>query len=121
MQALPWYSPNGDVRGSIRLALDISDALAARGVLLRSMLVSGGVIALLALVTGLWLVRRALRPLTQNSPNKPEQLIPAHPALTSYQGPADEVADLALRAQRHPSRHSRTARSRTGVTSRNCS
>jgi signal transduction histidine kinase len=94
VQALPWYSPNGDVRGSIRLAIDFSDALAARGVLLRSMLVSGGVIALLALVTGLWLVQRALRPLTQLA-KQARAVDPAHPALTSYQGPADEVADLA--------------------------
>lgn len=94
VQALPWYSPNGDVRGSIRLAIDFSDALAARGVLLRSMLVSGGVIALLALVTGLWLVQRALRPLTQLA-KQARAVDPAHPELTSYQGPADEVADLA--------------------------
>lgn len=95
VQALPWYSPNGDVRGSIRLAIDVSDALAARGALLRSMLISGGVIALLALMTGLWLVRRALRPLTELA-KQARAVDPAHPELTSYQGPADEVADVAL-------------------------
>lgn len=94
VQALPWYSPSGDVRGSIRLAIDVSDALAARHTLLRSMFISGSVIALLTLVTGLWLVRRALRPLTELA-KQARAVDPAHPELTSYQGPADEVADLA--------------------------
>lgn len=95
VQALPWYSPNGDVRGSIRLAIDISDALAARHTLLQSMFISGSMIALLTLVTGLWLVRRALRPLAKLA-QQARAVDPAHPELTSYQGPADEVADLAL-------------------------
>ncbi|MEM7734548.1 MAG: HAMP domain-containing sensor histidine kinase [Deinococcota bacterium] len=94
VSAVPWLSPSDDVRGSIRLAIDLTDVLAARTTLLRSMVISGSVIAFLALVVGLIVVRRALQPLTKLA-RQAREVDPASPSLTVYQGPADEVADLA--------------------------
>ncbi|MEM6431963.1 MAG: HAMP domain-containing sensor histidine kinase [Deinococcota bacterium] len=94
VSAVPWLSPSDDVRGSIRLAIDLSDILAARSTLLQSMVISGSVIAFLALIVGLIVVRRALQPLTKLA-RQAREVDPASPSLTVYQGPADEVADLA--------------------------
>lgn len=85
----PWLAG-----GSIRLALDVSDAFAVRRNLLSSLLISGGVIALLAMLVGLWLLRRALSPLAGLAAQARE-IDPAHPDMASYRGPNDEVGAVA--------------------------
>ncbi len=92
--ATPWRSPSGAVLGTIRVGLDVTEALAARATLLRSLLVSGIVIALAALAVGLVSLQRALRPLTQLA-RQAREIDPANPRLARYHGPEDEVATLA--------------------------
>jgi two-component system, OmpR family, sensor kinase len=89
-----WKLSTGTELGTIRVALDISDALAVRRTLLRSLLLSGFVITASALAVGLWLLRRSLKPLT-NLASEARKVNPANPELANYQGPNDEVADVA--------------------------
>lgn len=92
--AIPWRLPGGVVRGTIRVGLDLNDALLVRQELLRSLLLSGAVIALLALLLGLGLLQRALRPLASLA-RQARAVDPVRPRLASYQGPDDEVAAVA--------------------------
>jgi two-component system, OmpR family, sensor kinase len=90
----PWKLSTGTELGTIRVALDISDALSVRRTLLRSLLLSGFVITASALAVGLWLLRRSLRPLS-NLASEARKVNPANPELANYRGPNDEVADVA--------------------------
>jgi two-component system, OmpR family, sensor kinase len=90
----PWRLSTGTELGTIRVALDISDALRVRRALLRSLLLSGLVITASALAVGLWLLRRSLKPLT-NLASEARKVNPARPELAKYTGPNDEVADVA--------------------------
>ncbi len=90
----PWQLGSGTELGTIRVALDISDALAVRRNLLRSLLLSGFVITASALGVGLWLLRRSLKPLS-NLASEARKVNPAKPAMANYVGPNDEVADVA--------------------------
>jgi two-component system, OmpR family, sensor kinase len=89
-----WKLSTGTELGTIRVALDISDALGVRRNLLRSLLLSGLVITASALAVGLWLLRRSLKPLT-NLASEARKVNPAKPELAIYKGPDDEVADVA--------------------------
>ena len=90
----PWRLSTGTELGTIRVALDIRDALGVRRNLLRSLLLSGFVITASALAVGLWLLRRSLKPLT-NLASEARKVNPAKPELANYKGPNDEVADVA--------------------------
>ncbi|MCA9838772.1 MAG: HAMP domain-containing histidine kinase [Trueperaceae bacterium] len=92
--SLPWRLPSGNVRGSIRLALDVSEIWATRRILFNSLAMSAAVIVALALFLSLSILRRALTPL-QLLATKAEAIDPAKPELTVYDGPNDEVATLA--------------------------
>ena len=94
VSSLPWVSVTGVERGTIRLALDLRDALAARRNLLRSLLLSGALIALLAVAVGVWLLRRSLAPLVSLAV-RARTVDPAHPRSVPHKGPPDEVADMA--------------------------
>jgi two-component system, OmpR family, sensor kinase len=90
----PWKLSSGMELGTIRVALDIRDALGVRRTLLRSLLLSGLVITASALGVGLWLLRRSLKPLS-NLANEAKKVNPAKPEMAKYEGPNDEVADVA--------------------------
>ncbi len=80
--------------GSIRLAHDVTEALASRHALARALLTSGAVVVLAAVLGALVGVRRLLAPLVRLA----RQTRTIHPATTdsiAYHGPADEVGDLA--------------------------
>ncbi len=94
ISSLPWRLPSGNVRGSIRLALNISDISATRRLLFSSLATSAAVIVGLALLLSLSILRRALNPL-QLLALQAEKIDPAQPKLTAYEGPNDEVASLA--------------------------
>ena len=89
-----WLSQTGANLGSIRVALDITTTLAARRLLRTSLAVSSLVIASLAVLSGLWLLNRALKPLRELA-KEARQIDPARPRMALYEGPKDEVADLA--------------------------
>jgi two-component system, OmpR family, sensor kinase len=90
----PWKLSSGLELGTIRVALDISDALSVRRNLLQSLLLSGLVITASALGVGLWLLRRSLKPLS-NLALEARKVNPAKPEMALYQGPNDEVAEVA--------------------------
>lgn len=92
--AVPWNSPGGAVIGTIRVGLDLSGALLVRQELLQALLLSGAIIALLALLLGLGLLQRALSPLASLA-TQARAVDPVRPRLASYQGPDDEVAAVA--------------------------
>jgi signal transduction histidine kinase len=94
MGSTPWKLSSGLELGTIRVALDISDALSVRRNLLQSLLLSGLVIAASALGVGLWLLRRSLKPLS-NLALEAKKVNPAKPEMASYVGPDDEVANVA--------------------------
>jgi two-component system OmpR family sensor kinase len=84
-----WTATNG----TIRLGHDISDAVAARGGLARSLVATGLVVALMALLLGLISSRLSLAPLNSVS-RQARGLDPRSPATIAYAGPKDEVGDL---------------------------
>lgn len=90
----PWLSTAGQELGTIRVALDISEALAARATLLNSLLLSGGIISLLTLFAGLMVLRNSLAPLSSLAA-RARGIDPANPQSVPYTGPNDEVADVA--------------------------
>lgn len=94
LSSRPWKLSSGLELGTLRVALDISDALAFRQSLLRSFILSGVVIILLAWSTGLWLLQRSLKPLFTLA-EETRIMDPAHPRLAVYKGPSDEVAQVA--------------------------
>lgn len=91
----PWLVPQGEKPvGTLRLALDVTADLRERETLLRSLFVSGGVIALAVTVVNLVLLQRALAPLGRLAAQA-RQINPAAPATIRYKGPHDEVAYVA--------------------------
>jgi two-component system, OmpR family, sensor kinase len=92
--SIDWKLSSGMELGTIRVALDISDALSVRRTLLQSLLLSGLVITASALGVGLWLLRRSLKPLSDLA-NEAKKVNPAKPEIAKYDGPNDEVADVA--------------------------
>ncbi len=96
----PWLVPNPgepggfNEVGTLRLALDVTADLRERQTLLRSLFVSGGVIALAVTVVNLVLLQRALAPLGRLAAQA-RQVNPASPAVIRYKGPHDEVAYVA--------------------------
>lgn len=86
----PWPATGG----TLRLGHDITDALAARHRLARTLLVSGALVALGAALTGSIVARRAVAPLRRVA-DRARALDPVSPSDVPYRGPADEVADLA--------------------------
>ena len=94
----PWLVPKADggvsELGTLRLALDVTADLRQRQALLRSLLVSGGVIALAVSVINLVLLQRSLAPLGRLAAQA-RQVDPASPAVIRYRGPHDEVAYVA--------------------------
>ncbi len=91
---VPWRSTTGATLGSIRAALDVSSAMEVRRNLRRSLLISSVSIAILAVISGLLILNRALKPL-RNLAKEAKQIDPAQPRMAIYDGPQDEVADLA--------------------------
>lgn len=89
-----WLLPSGLDIGTIRLALDVADADAARANLRASLLASGAALALLAGAAALALLGRALRPLSELAA-RAVAVDPAAPSLAPYRGPDDEVAEVA--------------------------
>jgi two-component system, OmpR family, sensor kinase len=87
-------APWGTVRGSIRLAHDVTDALATVGDLRRSILLSGAVVVVLAALVALIGVRRMLHPLADLA-RQTRRVDPATPGTVTYRGPRDEVQELA--------------------------
>jgi len=92
--SVPWNSPGGAALGTIRVGLALDEALLVRQELLRALLLSGAIIALLALLLGLGLLQRALYPLASLA-TQARAVDPVRPQLASYQGPDDEVASVA--------------------------
>lgn len=90
----PWALPSGQVIGTIRMALDLREAEASRGRLRWSLVLSALAIALVAGALTLVQLRGALRPLATLAAQT-RDLDPAAPDLRPYQGPDDEVAQLA--------------------------
>ena len=91
----PWLVPQSEKPvGTLRLALDVTGDLRERQTLLRSLLVSGAVIALAVTIINLVLLQRALAPLGRLAAQA-RQVNPAAPALIRYKGPHDEVAYVA--------------------------
>lgn len=97
--AVPWRLPSGNEIGTIRVAYDATEISRARLVLVRSLLVSGAVISLVALQVSLKTLRRALSPL-QHLAEQADTLDPAHPLMKPYEGPEDEVARVATALER---------------------
>jgi two-component system, OmpR family, sensor kinase len=89
-----WLLPSGLDIGTIRLALDVTEADAARGNLRASLLASGAMLALLAGAAALALLGRTLRPLSELAVQA-VAVDPAAPGLPPYRGPHDEVAEVA--------------------------
>lgn len=87
---VPWRATGG----TIRLAHDVSEAIRSRHELIRSLLVSGLSIALVASLGGLVSTRRALEPLERVS-QQARSLDPAAPGTIDYRGPKDEICALA--------------------------
>jgi len=89
-----WVLPSGLEVGTVRMALDVSEADTARAALRRSLLASGAMLAVAAGALAWLLVARALRPLADLA-GQAVVVDPAAPRLARYRGPADEVAELA--------------------------
>jgi two-component system OmpR family sensor kinase len=97
--SVPWRLPSGNEIGTIRIGYDATAIGRARLVLVRSLLVSGAVISLLALQVSLRTLRGALSPL-QDLAEQADRLDPANPVMSPYRGPDDEVARVATALER---------------------
>jgi len=89
-----WRLPSGLEIGTIRMALDVTQADVDRATLRLSLLFAGSLLALLAGALAWGLVSGALRPLTDLA-RQAAAVDPARPRLARYRGPDDEVAELA--------------------------
>lgn len=90
-----WVLLGGQEAGTLRLALDVTeDFVNDRQELLRSLLVSGAVIAFVATVLNLLVLNRSLAPLARLAAAA-RRVNPASPAPIPYRGPHDEVAYVA--------------------------
>jgi two-component system, OmpR family, sensor kinase len=112
--AVPWILPSGFEIGTIRLALDLREVEASRQTLRTSLVISGLMILLLALLGALAWLRQSLEPLLQLA-TEAERVDPADPRIATYRGPDDEVArvasalNMALEAIRERQRAERDA------------
>ncbi len=95
----PWVLPSGLVIGTIRMALDLRESEASRRALQISLFASALTSLVLAGIVALVQMRRALRPLAHLAAQT-RDLDPVAPSLRAYEGPDDEVADLAAALQR---------------------
>jgi len=86
----PWRLVGGATLGTVRLGMDITDALAARRTLRVSLLTSGALIAVAAMLAGLLILGRTLRPLRQLAVQA-DGLDPRDPHLTAVTSREDEV------------------------------
>ena len=86
----PWAATGG----SIRLAHDVTDALSSRAALAGALLTSGALVVLVATLTASVGVRRMLAPLAQLA-RQTRALSATEVGRVRYEGPADEVGDLA--------------------------
>jgi len=89
-----WLLPSGLEIGTIRMALDVTEAEAARRSLRNGLWASGAVVALLAGATAWALLGGALRPLAELAAQA-VAVDPGDPRLARYRGPDDEVAEVA--------------------------
>jgi signal transduction histidine kinase len=89
-----WLLPSGLAIGTIRMALDVTEADADRATLRLSLLFAGSLLALVAGALAWGLVSGALRPLADLA-RQAAAVDPARPSLARYRGPDDEVAELA--------------------------
>ncbi len=80
-------------QGSIRLAHDVTLALAVRRDLLESLIVAAVVVTTVAGLTALFVARRMLSPLASVA-RQARALDPASPHGVDYGGPEDEIGDL---------------------------
>ncbi len=90
----PWVLPSGAEIGTIRVALDLGEAEAARASLRRGLVITSVLVVVIALLGALTALRRSLAPLLGLA-NEAANVDPAEPRLASYRGPADEVAAVA--------------------------
>lgn len=90
----PWVLPSGLQVGTIRVALDVTQADAARARLRVSLLAAGGLLTVVAGSLAWVLVSRAMRPLADLA-RQAVEVDPARPRSARYDGPDDEVAELA--------------------------
>lgn len=100
--SIPWRLSSGAVLGTIRLALDASDAQRARRALRRSLVTAGALIAVAAGLLSLLVLGRTLRPL-QRLAREADRLDPAAPSLTlpaTGRGEVGRVAEALHRALR---------------------
>lgn len=95
ISSVPWQTSSGSVLGTIRLALDVSDAMSARRTLSGILLASGAAIAVIVAIGSFVVLRRALRPL-RHLAAQARSIDPARPEMARYRGPQDEVADVAV-------------------------
>lgn len=95
----PWLSNSGVRLGTVRLGLDVAEGLAARRTLRRSLVTSGAVIALAAMLASFLVLGRTLRPLGLLAAQA-DALDPAAPALTSVTERSDEVGRVQQALQR---------------------
>lgn len=97
--SIPWRLSSGAVLGTIRLALDASDARRARRALRRSLVIAGTLIAVAAGLLSLLVLGRTLRPLERLA-RAADRLDPAAPSLTLPGAGRDEVGRVAEALQR---------------------
>lgn len=97
--SVPWVLPSGLEVGTIRLAVDLRASDEARLTLRWSLLGSGILIALVALLVALIWLRRSIAPLLRFAAEA-EGVDPSAPSLARYQGPDDEVAQVAAALNR---------------------
>jgi two-component system, OmpR family, sensor kinase len=90
----PWLLPSGLEIGTIRMALDATEADAVRRALRTGLWASGAVVALVAGAAALALLGGALRPLADLAAQA-VAVDPGDPRLARYRGPDDEVAEVA--------------------------
>ncbi len=95
----PWRIGGATTLGTIRLGLDIGDAMAARRTLRVSLLTSGALITLAAVLAGLLVLGRTLRPLVSLA-EQADALDPSDPHLTAVTRRDDEVGRVQEALQR---------------------
>ena len=92
--SLPWVLPSGATIGTIRGALDLREAASSRTQLRVSLLAVGAMAALLSTLVALVVLRRGLAPL-RTLALQAAGVDPGDPRLSSYEGPDDEVGQVA--------------------------
>lgn len=95
----PWRIGTSVTLGTIRLGLDVTDAMASRNTLRISLLRSGALIALAAMLAGLLILGRTLRPLAALA-EQAAVLDPRDPHLTAVTARNDEIGRVQEALQR---------------------